>query len=99
MKAPIPRADGPKPWTTVSGQTFTHWDLWFLVAAAAEDDGWDGLVTRLDDRRTVTKARTKVFDGWSAPGNEKPRTPKPMPSGSPSIGPFDDGTSRCHRAR
>lgn len=46
------RMHGPEPWKTVHGVGFTHWDMWFVVVVAAEPDGWDGALAKLNAKRT-----------------------------------------------
>jgi hypothetical protein len=47
-----PRVYGPEPWKTLRGESFTHWDLWLLVLAASLPDGWAGLTSQLNAKRS-----------------------------------------------
>jgi hypothetical protein len=34
-----PPVFGPEPWSTVAGQSWCHWDLWYCLAAQLDHDG------------------------------------------------------------
>jgi len=58
MSTRRPPVFGPEPWADRTGESWSHWDLWFCLVCITETDGdWDALeeaVIARDRRRSVT---------------------------------------------